>query len=139
MKYRFFEHTADIGFEAHGKNLNELFRSCASAVFDLTADIKKIEGKKEKKFRLTADNVEHLLYDFLSEILYIRDVNSFIFKDCKIKIKEGKNYVLNAILIGEPIDRKRHELRREVKAVTMHEFTVKKSSGKWKARIILDI
>ena len=43
---------------------------------------------------------------------------------------------------GEEIDRERHALRNDVKAVTMHMFGVKKARGKggrWEATVVLDI
>ena len=139
MKYKFFEHTADLGIEGHGKNLNELFKNCALAIFECTANIKKIDSKEERKIKLKNKKIDDLLYDFLSEIIYLRDADSIIFKDCDIKIGEGKEYVLNANLVGEHINHDKHELFKDIKAITLHMFEVKKVKNEWTAKMIVDI
>jgi SHS2 domain-containing protein len=40
---------------------------------------------------------------------------------------------------GEAINRERHRLRNDAKAVTMHMFGVKREGGLWKATVVLDI
>ena len=40
---------------------------------------------------------------------------------------------------GEPLDRSRHELSHEVKAITYHGLRVEKQDGKWLAEVIVDI
>jgi len=139
MKFKYIEEVAiaDIAFEGYGKDLNELFENCALAVFDSSADIKKIDKKVKKKIELKNSNVENLLYDFLSEILFLKDSESLIFKENKVKII-GK-YKLTAVLYGENIDIDKHELKNDVKAITLHEFKIEKLQKGYKARIILDI
>ncbi len=139
MKYKFFEHTADLGIEGHGKNLNELFENCALAIFECTANLKKIANKEKREIKLKNKKIDNLLYDFLSEIIYLRDADSIIFKECKVEIKEGKEYVLNTELVGEHIDQDKHELLKDIKAITLHRFEVKKVKGEWVAKIIVDI
>ena len=40
---------------------------------------------------------------------------------------------------GEPIDPQRHRLRVDVKAVTLHRFSIEKTAQGWEATVILDI
>jgi SHS2 domain-containing protein len=40
---------------------------------------------------------------------------------------------------GEPLDAERHHQRADVKAVTLHDFSVERTEGGWKARVLLDI
>ena len=40
---------------------------------------------------------------------------------------------------GEAIDPGRHRLRVDVKAVTLHGFSVQSTTDGWEARVILDI
>jgi len=46
---------------------------------------------------------------------------------------------LEATGAGEPLDGARHHQRADVKAVTLHQFQVKKTNRSWKATVILDI
>src|SRR3989344_9614196 len=110
-KYKILEDVAiaDIAIEAYGKDLNELFENSAYAIFEESADIKKINEKEKKEINLTAKNAEDLLFDFLSEILFLKYSYSMIFKKSSVKINKKINgYDLKAELTGENIDRERH-------------------------------
>lgn len=130
---------ADITFEAAGENLSELFKSAAEAVFDSTADVKTIEPRNKKTIRLENDNIRDLLYDFLSEILYIKDADYFVFCRADVSVEKNNKYKMSATLYGENIDTKKHQLRNDIKAITFHMFEVKKSGKGWKARVVMDL
>ena len=46
---------------------------------------------------------------------------------------------LSATAWGEPLDPARHELAREVKAITYHELRVEQTADGWLAEVIVDI
>jgi len=141
-KFRILEDVAiaDIAIEAYGKDLDELFENCAFAIFEESADINKIEEKETKSIKLKAKNVEDLLFDFLSEILFLKDTYSMIFKKSNVKIS-GKNggYELRAELTGEKIGREKHELRNDIKAITLHMFKVEKTKRGCKSTFVVDV
>jgi len=142
MKYKILEDIAiaDIAIEAYGKDLNELFENSALAIFEESSNIKKINEKEKKTIKLKAKNVEDLLFDFLSEILFLKDAFSIIFKKSIIKINQkNKKYILNANLSGEKIDRKKHELRNDIKAITLHMFKVEKTKQGYKSLVVVDV
>ena len=141
-KYKILEDVAiaDIAIEAYGKNLNELFENSALAIFEESANLKNIKEKEKRSIKINAKNIEDLLYDFLSEILFLKDTYSIIFKKSKIKIqKKGKKYHLNAELYGEKIDRERHELGNDIKAITLHMFKIEKTKKGYKGMIVVDV
>lgn len=141
-KYKVLEDVAiaDIAFESQGKNLNKLFENSAFAIFEESADLDKVKDKDKYTVKLTAKNIEDLLYDFLSEILFLKDTHSFLFKKSKVKIeKKVNNYNLKAQLSGEPIDRKKHELRNDIKAITLHMFKIEKTKDGYKAVFVVDV
>ena len=132
---------ADIAFEAFGKNLNELFENSAFAVAEIIADSKKIKPKFQKTIKLKANSIENLLYDFLSELIYLKDAEGIVFCKFKIKIIEkDKEFFLNAKIVGQKISAINPQfLRNDAKAITMHMFSVKKIKQKWVARIVVDV
>ena len=140
-KYKFLEDVAiaDIAYEAYGKNLNEMFENSALAIFELSANIKTIDTKKKLEFKLENEKIENLLYDFLSEILFLKDSKYMVFKKVNVLIKEKKIYQLKAVLEGDTINSKKQQLENDIKAVTMHMFEVKKEKNNWKATVVLDI
>jgi SHS2 domain-containing protein len=140
MTYKFLPDVAlaDIAFEAQSKTVNGLFESCAKALADIMVDPKSLRAKVTKKISLKSDDLDRLLYDFLTELIVMKDVDSLLFSNVKVEISiEGTK--LDAEAKGEPIDRVRHILRNDVKAVTMHMFSVRHEGAKWKATVVLDI
>ncbi len=143
MAYKFVEglSLADVAFEANGKTLEELFESAALATTNvMVKDMTKIELKKRRKITVSAKDVDKLLFNFLQEIVYVKDAELLIFGKYNVRIKERTGlYSLVCSAFGEKLDMNKHELVVDVKAVTYHMFEVKKEKEKWKARVILDI
>ena len=136
MNYRILDHTADIMFECYGKSLNELFENSAIATTDVMVDRSSLKKKVKKEIALENKKVDDLLFSFLEEIIYLKDAELLLFKNFKVAVKDGK---LKAVCSGEEIDRKKHTLKLDVKAITLHKFEVKKTARGWKAVFILDI
>ncbi|HLD15307.1 MAG TPA: archease [Candidatus Nanoarchaeia archaeon] len=131
---------ADIAFDAFGKDLNELFTNAALALFNMQVDLKTVTSKKTWKVKLKNEKIDNLLFDFLDEIIFLKDKDYSIFDKVKVKITEkNKTYHLEAEIKGEKINPKKHKLGNDVKAVTLHLFEVKKLKKYWKARVIVDI
>ncbi len=127
---------ADVAIEVWAETIEDLFQDSALAVSEVMVDTKTVEQKIEIEVSINSISVEMLLYDFLSEIVYLKDAKSLLFSRFDVKINELD---LMAKLWGEKIDREKHHLRTDVKAVTLYRFEVKKENGIWKAEFVLDI
>ena len=130
---------ADVCFEAEGKNLNELFENAAFATEDIMVDTKTVKPKVERIITLDQEKLEDLLYDFLSELLFLKDTEGLVFSQLKVAIEKKKIYCLTATGKGEVLDQKKHLWRADVKAVTLHMFKLKKRKNNWFCRVVLDI
>ncbi len=130
---------ADIAYEATSDTLDGLFEEAAMAATDIMVNQKTVKPKTKKTVKVKADSIENLLYDFLSELIFLKDTNGFLANKIKVNVKKGKNFSLVSTLTGEKIDRKRHDLRNDLKAITMHMFEIKQEGKKWKATIVVDI
>lgn len=139
MKHKFLEHTADVMFESYGKDLNELFENSALALEECMVKLKSVKNKRNFEIKLSSESIEELLYDFLSELIFIKDTEGLLFKKFKVKILKNKILKLDAECEGEKINRETQELLDDAKAVTKHLFEVKKVKDKWVARVIVDI
>ncbi|MFH1592989.1 MAG: archease [Candidatus Woesearchaeota archaeon] len=140
FKIKYLEHTADILFTINANTFSELCKGAATTTFESMANLKKVSPKITKKIKLKNKDYEKLLFDFIGELIYLKDAEYLLFSKFKIQIKKDKDsYVLNSEVLGEKINPKKHELKVDVKAITLHEFYVKKIKDQWKARIILDI
>jgi SHS2 domain-containing protein len=143
MPYEFLEDvaTADIAFRAWGKDVEETFVAAADAVMNvMVEDLDAIQPRAERQ--LTADNeaLDMLLFEFLQMLVYYKDAELLLLRvpQVRIALRDG-GYRLEATARGERLDATRHRTRVDVKAVTLHRFSLQQSEGGWEASVILDI
>jgi len=143
MPYTYLEEigTADIAFEATGRDLPELFTAAGDATMNVMIDnLDAIEPRETRQIELANADIDMLLFDFLQELIYFKDAERLLLRVRDVKIDEGEEtYFLKMKAAGERLDAARHHQRADVKAVTFHDFSVKKQDGNWKARVLLDI
>ncbi len=136
------DHTADVQARCWGRSLEEAFNQTAySLMATITPDLKRISSNIEKKIKIEAEDKEALLFDFLSELLYIFDVDELVFNTIKVQIiKESEDlFVLNALLRGEKFDVSKHEIGVEVKAITYSFMEIAESKNRVEISIVFDI
>jgi protein archease len=143
MPYRFLEEigTADIAFEATGRDLPELFKDAADATMNVMIDnLDAIEPRETRHIELPNDQIDMLLFDFLQELIFFKDAERLLLRVGNVRIDEkNKKYFLRAEVAGEHLDNVRHQQRADVKAVTLHDFSVEKKDDGWRATVLLDI
>jgi SHS2 domain-containing protein len=132
--------TADIAFEATGRDLPELFMAAADATMNVMIDnLDAIESCETRQIELSSDKIDMLLFDFLQELIYLKDAERLLLRAGETQIdQKDEGYFLKATVAGEQLDAIRHQQRADVKAVTLHGFSVEKHDG-WKAKVLLDI
>jgi len=139
MKKRFeiLDHTADIGVIVYGEDLRTLFENAGEAFFHLITDLKKVKRRIEKRIDIGGESLDRLMVDWLSELLYLHDVESLLFKGFEVE-SVGEDG-LRAIVKGEPFQEGVHVIKTEVKAVTYHQIEVRQENGRWRAQVIFDL
>jgi len=135
--FRILEHTADIGFEAFGATRKEVFANAARALMHLMVNLEAIAPRNEFPLRTEASDMPSLLVNWLSEILYRFDAEGWLFRD--FKFDEFTEHSLAAIARGEKFDRRRHQVKLLVKAVTYHQLDLRESGEGWRAQVYVDI
>ena len=131
------EHTADAGIIARGGTLSELFANAALGMFSLMADLGGVREREQRQIELTARDVQGLLVNWLSELLFYVDAEEILFS--RFEIDELSDTRLRARAWGERIDRDRHELHFGIKAVTRHMLEVVEENGDYRATVLFDI
>lgn len=144
MPYRYLENiaTADVAFEALGDTVEELFVAAAEASMNVMVDeLSSIDEIECRRISLTAEAVDMLLFDFIQELIYLKDAEQLLLRIWRISIdRENADYRLEADVYGEVLDPVKHKLNVDVKAVTLHRFMVEQTPSKgWKATVVLDI
>jgi SHS2 domain-containing protein len=136
-RFEILDHTADIGIIVHGENLKALFENAGEAFFHLITDLKKVKRRVERQVNIEGESLDRLMVDWLSELLYLHDVENLLFKGFKVD-SVGEDG-LKAIAKGEPFQEGVHVIKTEVKAVTYHQIEVRQEAGGWRAQVILDL
>jgi len=144
MSYRFIpeEATADVAFEATGSSLEEVFQAAAEATLAVMVDNPEAVTDQEKRpIKLEAAALDLLLFDLLQQLVYYKDADRLLLRVTGVDIKQidKKRWTLSASAAGERINPTRHHLGADVKAVTLHEFSLEHSGKGWRAHVILDI
>lgn len=133
-RFEELEHTADVGIRAYGKTLEELFANAAAGMFSLITDLASVRVVGEYKVRVEARDAKALLFDFLSELLFLHQTEKVLLSEFDVAV--GPNSA-EARVRGERIDRTRHALHMDVKAVTYHAMIL--DPGQGVAQVIFDI
>ncbi len=140
--YRFLDHTADVSVEAQGKTLEEAFEQTAYSLMEtITPSYVKISSEIQKTVIIEAEDQEALLFDFLTEFLYLFDVEELIFNEIKIHpIKhDHTKYHLEADIKGDKFNKNKHEAGIEVKAITYSFMKIEEKKKSVKINIVFDI
>ena len=139
-KFRVVEDTtsADFVFEACGVSTNELFANCALACFYAMTDPATVDPAKNYKLEVKGENIEDLLYNYMAELIFIKDTEKVFLSQFDVDILPN-NTALKAVARGEPIDYNKHTIKTDVKAVTYHDLHVRVDKEGYSTRMILDL
>ena len=121
MRYEQLEHTADVMIKAYGRTLEECYGNAAYALFNTMVDAATIVPDQEIDIVEEGHDYESLLYNFLSEFLYVHDVTRLVLCEFDVSIEGFK---IKCKARGERLDLERHQPKTEIKAITYHMLTV---------------
>lgn len=134
-----FDHTADAGLRIKAGDLNDLFVTAAEGLFDyVVANREAVQIARTEVLTLRSDSTADLLVDWLNELIFRCETQHVLFGDFDVKISQD-GLSLEAEIGGQEIDRDRHILDHEVKAVTHHGVSLEREGEEWVAEVILDI
>lgn len=121
MRFELLDHTADILVRAFGDTIEQCYANAAYAMFEQMVDIATIDPVGEMEIIIEGVEKEELLYELLSELLYIHEVDRVVFSEFEVSFKEGG---LRCVVRGEELDLGKHGPKIEIKAVTYHMLEV---------------
>ena len=135
--YRLLEHTADMGIEARGATLGELFVAAARGLQEIVFGRScAAEPRQEICVNVEGGDLEELLVAWLGESLFIMEQHRFCPAAFHITEIDGRR--LRGSISGEPCGEKQSPLR-EVKAVTYHRVSVRQQQRGWRAQVYVDL
>lgn len=145
MDFEQLPHTADIKIRVYGATLSGLFRNAVVGMFQAIHPV--VPGCSIKNDRVVCPvlpqkhhiivesiDLEALLVDFLSHVLYLSDVHNEAYLDAHIHAIDQTH--IDATVYGAKITG--FEVV-EIKAVTYHDLKIEEINGSWQAEIVFDI
>lgn len=145
MDYEQLPHTADIKIRVYGQTLNALFKNAVIGMFQVIHPIipecavinNRVVCRQlpiTREVLVESIDLEALMVDFLSQILYLSDVHNEAYLDAQVA---EINYThIRATVYGTKVQG--FEVV-EIKAVTYHELKIEQIQGRWQAEIVFDI
>jgi len=135
--FKIIDHTADVGIIAYGTDIEQLFCNAALALFSLITELESIQEKSHLNLRVSSDERDSLLVEWLNELIYFFDAKHMLFN--RFDIESLTQNELKATCHGEDFDPMKHKIKRGVKAATYHMLRLDNNNDGYEAQIILDI
>lgn len=142
-RFTILPHTADVRLKVFGKTKEELFENALLAMAEiLQIKNSKFKGQNYKsKIKIQSIDLNSLLADFLSEVLYQSQINQVVYADVKFsKFLDSSAVLGQAELEAEIFGNRVGHFKEEIKAVTYHELEIKKSpEGFFETTVVFDV
>ena len=121
---RIFEHTADAGIEAEAETLSGAFYEISLAFTEIITGGKLPDNKESFEFHLESADLDSLLVNYMSHLIFLFDTENFLVSSIKIDIKVGDCNIVHGKLYGDLYDENKHGYGVEVKAVSYHMLEI---------------
>jgi SHS2 domain-containing protein len=135
MSYEEIPHTADVKIRVRADTLNDLFSDAFDALMQVMYGTDR-KGGSQKVIDLSSGDMDSLMRDFLSEVLFVSEVDGIVFSGTEIHIN---GLDLNARMDGEPFDRIRHSSGTEVKGISYSGLAITHDANGYMLDILFDV
>ena len=135
MTFEELPHTADVKIRVRADTLGALFSDTCMALMQVMYGNDR-RSRITKEIVLDAPDIEALLSNFLSEVLFISEVDCFVIARAEVTIAGLR---LKAVLDGERFDPHRHNKGTEVKGISYSGMSIQKDMKGYVLEILFDV
>lgn len=132
-RFEEIDHTADIGIRVWGSDLSELFANAAYGMVCQVADVEDVDPAIEKRIAVEGQDLEMVMVEWLSELLYLQERDGLAFKE--FDILEVTSSGLRALARGGPVEK----YHSHIKAVTFSELEITETDRGYATTIVFDV
>lgn len=133
------EITSDVMFRAYGEDLGEVMVNAALAMFGVMYDLEKIPLEEEVKIEISGSSEEWLLYEWLSNLLLEFEVEGIFFSQFAVEDIKREGEGLRATGIARGSSTHTPPIQTQVKGITLHRFSLKRTDNRYVATVVVDI
>jgi protein archease len=131
VTHRFAEHPGEVELELEAASERGIFEAALGAFGELVGMGEEGESVS-REVELAADDDALLLVDWLSELVFLAEVEQFVPE--RLEAFALADNRLRAIVRGH-----RNRPRHLVKAVTLNGLELEQEGGLWRGRVVLDV
>jgi SHS2 domain-containing protein len=137
MSFELRDHTADVAVAATGPTLDSVVAAAADGMAAAMCDEIPDEGGERFDFEVRAEGREALLFDYLDELIYQRDVREVLPVDNEVAVRENEGeWIAEGSARGVPLAGLG---ARDLKAVTYSEMELIETDEGWRAYVVFDV
>lgn len=137
MSFHYKQHTADMEIVVQSDTLEEVFDDFSRALTGIICE-QEISEKKTFPIEVTANSLEALLFDFLDELIFLLDTESFVASRFVGELfNDSGSWVLDGIVYGDNINNYSHH--GDLKAPTYHKLSIQQEGNGWVAHAVIDL
>jgi len=139
-RFRALEHISDGYVEVHGDTLEEAFENVGLSLFAMMTEIENVEPRNKIELEVIGEDIEALLFEWLSELIAQFDITHLLMSKFIITIKRSeKGILLNAEAWGEELDPRKHISKVDVKAATYDRMEIIEKPKNVIIRYVVDL
>jgi SHS2 domain-containing protein len=135
MSFTELPHTADVRIRVTSESLEGLFSEAAVAMMTIMYG-RADPGNVQRTISVDADSTEDLMMDFLSEVLFVSEVDGLVFSSVAVSVSGNR---LTSTLLGEPFDPRKHRAGTEIKGVSYSGLSILKEDDGYVLDILFDV
>jgi len=136
MSFDLRDHTADVAVEATGDSLGDTFAAVADGMAAAMCGTVPPEGERFE-LQVDAEGREALLFDYLDDLIYERDVRGVLPVDNEGTVTETAGcFQFTGGYRGVPLDA---VSARDLKAVTYADMDISRTADGWHAYVVFDV
>ncbi len=136
--YELFSHQADMGVRGTGQTAKDAFEQAGLALTSVATDLALVEPKHAVTIKCASPNLEILFFDWIAALVYESSCRDMLFS--KFDITKFNNHALEATVLGELVDVRKHQPSVEVKGPTLTCLKVEQAGdGPWIAQCVVDV
>ncbi len=137
-RFEFLEHTADYRIKVEARSRELLFINTGYSIASIMYNIEKVNPVKVKVLKMEGETLEEMFKNFVSNLILTVCKDYFLYSKVNVALKQNGR-AGTAKLAGEPLDKKKHEVYKEIKALTEHGFSLEKKGRIWKVIFVVDV
>ena len=133
--YVILEHTADVGLQADGSSLEDVFETATRGMATIAGAWHPGAGE-EVSIDVEARDLGGVLVEWLSEALYVQDARNASIAHVRldgVAAEKASGAVVARPFAADPSE------GVQIKAVTYHQLSVEPTEQGWRARVFFDV